>query len=128
MANPNWNLPAKRTRWRSSKLAEQFDKVFAKAAEETLQELGNSVQTAVMFHLEKIQGVSINEILKDPKVFSIALGKIFGTGSKIIEDKIVRIMCKNLGIEYEKSQGTLEQKLSMVQNAASNRRSTVILN
>ena len=107
---------------------EQFNKAFEKAVTKTLLDLGTSVQTAVMFHLERIQGLSTSELLKDPNIFSAALQKIFANGSKILEEKVIQVMCRDLGIEYERTWGSFAQKLTVVQNAASDKRTALVLN
>ncbi len=111
----------------SATLEEQFNKAFEKSVEQTLQSLGTSVYTAVMFHLERAQGVSTKDILKDPKIFSEALQKIFASGAKIIEDKVLQEMSRELGIDYEKTHGTFDQKVSVVHSAAS-KRAAILLN
>ncbi len=107
---------------------EQFGKAFEKAVSKALQEMGASVQTAVLYHLERVQGISATELMKNPEIFSDALQKIFATGTSIIEEKILQVMCRDLGVEYEKTQGTFVQKLQLIQRAASSRQTALLLN
>ena len=88
-----------------------------------LSDFGPSVQTSVLYHLARLQGSSsVEETLRDPLRFSRALETIFSKGALIIEDKIIEAMCGNLGLEYEKTNGTFEEKSGIVHDLESNGR------
>ena len=90
----------------------QFLEAFGRATNKTLSDLGPSVRTAVLYHIGKIEGVDNDKILSDPRIFARALEKIFSTGSTIIENKIIEIMCSDLGIESNEGDRSFDQKIS----------------
>jgi hypothetical protein len=95
-----------------------FLQVFDTAATKTLSELGNSVQTAILFHVGKIEGMNSSDVLKDPLKFADALEKIFSSGSSVLEDKILESMCTSLGIPPLNIGGTFDQKIAALYASA----------
>jgi hypothetical protein len=87
---------------------------FELAASRTLSELGEDVRTAILFHISKIEGVKLEDTLKDPLQFAYALEKIFSAGSSILEDKIIETICRELGLARIDVGGTFEQKIAAV--------------
>lgn len=95
-----------------------FLKAFDLAATKTLSELGTSVQTAILYHAGKIEGMNSCDLLKDPLKFADALEKIFSSGSSLLEDKILESMCNSLGIPQLNIGGSFDQKIAAVYAAA----------
>jgi len=97
----------------------RINAAFQGAALKILSEFGPSVRSSVLYHLAKIQGTSsVEETLTDPIQFSVALEAIFSQGALIIEEKIIEAMCATLGVEYEKTKGTFDEKLSRIYDLA----------
>ena len=101
----------------------QFLKVFDEAAMKTLGDLGESVQTAVLYHIGKIEGMSPSAVLKNPLRFAEALQKIFLSGSSVLEDKIIESMCISLGISPLNIRGTFEQRIAALYTLAFSKKS-----
>jgi hypothetical protein len=95
-----------------------FLEVFDSAATKTLSELGSSVQTAILFHAGKIEGIDSSDVLKDPLKFGDAIEKIFSSGSSVLEDRIIDSMCTSLGIPPLNIGGTFEQKIAALYASA----------
>jgi hypothetical protein len=95
-----------------------FLKAFDLAATKTLSELGDSVQTAILYHAGKIEGMKSSEVLKDPLKFADALEKIFSSGSLVLENKILDSMCNSLGIPPLNIAGSFDQKIAAVYESA----------
>lgn len=91
-----------------------FLHAFEVAASKTLSELGEDVRTAILFHVSKIEGVKLEDSLKDPLQFAVGLEKIFSAGSTILEDKIIESMCSALGLERLDIGGAFDQKIAAV--------------
>ena len=105
----------------------QFLEAFERATNKTLADLGPSVRTAVLYHIAKIEGVDNDKILSDPRIFARALEKIFSTGSTIIENKIIEIMCSELGIESNEGDGSFDQKISSMYGEVFQRKNRIVL-
>jgi hypothetical protein len=101
----------------------QFLKAFDMAATRTLTELGESVQTAVLYHIGKIEGMSSSEVLQHPLKFAEALEKIFLSGSFVLEDKIIETMRSELRIRSLSIGGTFEQKIAALYASALSKKS-----
>jgi hypothetical protein len=92
-----------------------FLKVFREAAMRSLLELGESIRIAILFHMERTAGAKNEEILKDPSRFGRTLERMFGAGAKVIEDKIILEVCKELELDCSRfSAGDFEQRISSV--------------
>lgn len=87
-------------------------RVFPHAALTALAALGPSIPEAVLFHLEKILGVPPEKVFEDPLKFASALETLFSSGSTLIEDKIIHIMCEELHVKFQDTRGTFEEKLT----------------
>ena len=91
-----------------------FLEAFKIAATKTLSELGDDVKVAILYHAGKIQGVQPQEALDDPIRFAVALEEIFSEGSSLLEDKMIELMCNNLGIPQINIGGAFDQKIAAV--------------
>ncbi|HZW57338.1 MAG TPA: hypothetical protein VFF30_13700 [Nitrososphaerales archaeon] len=91
--------------------------VFSNAALKTLLEFGPSVRTAVLYHMEKMQRLLVEEILHDPVRFSKLLEMIFSAGATIIENKIIESMCVELSLDSDLvGRGSFEERLAKIRN------------
>ena len=89
---------------------------FSNAALKALLEFGPSVRTAVLYHMEQMQGQPADEILHDPICFVNSLKAIFASGAKIIEEKIVKSMCAELKVECPGAgDDTFEERYARIQ-------------
>jgi len=106
----------------------KIESALKKAAIKILSGFGPSVQTSVFFHLKRIEGVdSDEEALNDPLRFSAALEAIFSKGAVLIEDKIISAMCDYLGLEYEVTKGSFEEKIARIYELESGMESPFLL-
>lgn len=55
---------------------------------------------AILYHLEKKHALTLDEIFQRPKELADALEQVFGTGSRIVEDLILRNLYQDLGLVY----------------------------
>lgn len=95
-----------------------FLKAFEMVTKKTLSDLGESVQTAVLYHIKKIEGLDSTELFKDPLRFVKALRQIFSTGSSVIEDKIIESMCSLFGIPYPDIAESFDRKIASIYASA----------
>ncbi len=69
------------------------------AIDRALSVLGENGKRALYFHLENSFGVRRSEIPDKPEIFSQALRTIFGPGSAILEQSIVRELSESEGLQ-----------------------------
>lgn len=65
--------------------ANDFDEILLEAIDEAFCCLGETVKTAIYFHLEKDFGITRNEIPDRLEDFSSSLEKQFGIGARLLE-------------------------------------------
>jgi len=78
-----------------------FEKTLFQAASEGMNFIGNSVPPAIIPYLEKNGSVAPNGVINNFEAFDRDLKKIFGFGAKIIEKKILEILCAKLQISHK---------------------------
>ena len=106
----------------------KIDEALQRTAMKVLSDFGPSVQTAILYHLRRLEGASSDEqALSDPIRFSKALETIFSEGASIIEDNIIEAMCKTIGVDYEKTKGSFEEKIARIHDLDSNARNPRLL-
>jgi len=93
----------KRTRFISFRW-EEFDEILLIAVDESISLLGETVKETLLFLLKKQFGIELKDISKKPKEFIYAFRAVLGSsGSKAIEDLILKSLYAKLGYTYEKS-------------------------
>ena len=78
-----------------------FEKILFQAAYEGMNVIGNSVPSAIIPYLEKTGSIESSGVIANFEAFDKDLKKIFGFGAKIIEKKILEILCAKLQIPLE---------------------------
>ncbi len=78
-----------------------FELILLEAVDDGLAVLGESVKLAIYFHVEKEYSVEREEIPQKIRDFSCAIRKIFGPGSRVIENIILQKLCEKLNQNYE---------------------------
>ncbi|MHB1907500.1 MAG: hypothetical protein ACYCQJ_01360 [Nitrososphaerales archaeon] len=101
-----------------------FLQVFDRAATKTLSDLGESAQVAILFHMQKILGAQVADLMNDPLKFAKALEQMFSIGSTVLEDKIIASMCIDIGVPPIDSPGSFDQKITLVYRSFLNRKKT----
>jgi len=74
------------------------------AIDETLQLLGKQACIMVYEYLEKNSGLKKEQIPARPGAFLMGLSNLFGTGSKHLEQSIVKRLYQKLGISVESTE------------------------
>ena len=96
---------------------------FQTSALKVISEFGSSAKTSVFYHIGKMLGTStVEDALCDPIQFSAALESIFSQGALVIEEKIIEGMCLSLGINYERTKGTFDEKLASIYELEQNKK------
>jgi len=87
-----------------------FEELLREAIDEGLSLLGESAKQVVYFHLEKTFKMNRLDIPYRIEEFIDAIGRIFGTGAKILEIQIMKCLFKKAGctIKYHPEQNDLE--------------------
>ena len=75
-----------------------FCKLLPEAIDEALYSLGESVRTAIYFHLENAFGIRRHEIPYRIDDFSDALEKIFGLGARSLEIMFMKHLRNRIGL------------------------------
>jgi hypothetical protein len=78
----------------------KFEEVLVEAVDEGLLMLGESGREIVYYQLQNSYGVEKEGIPNNLEVFTECLKKIFGSGSMSIEQSIIKILYRKIGIEY----------------------------
>jgi len=78
-----------------------FEKILFQAAYEGMNVIGNSVPSAIIPYLEKTGSIESSGVIANFEAFDKDLKKIFGFGAKIIEKKILEILCSKLQISQK---------------------------
>lgn len=71
-------------------IQESFDDKILECVENGLAQIGESSAKAILWHIEKDNHLSPQEIASNPKRFMASLEKILGPGATIVEKMIVR--------------------------------------
>lgn len=97
---------------------ERFEKVLLKCIDRALLILGESPRKAIYFHLEKRERVKREEIPEKLDEFIEGLRAIFGSGSFLIEKRIVEELFKEFEIPYPHRENShdLVESLNYVAN------------
>jgi len=74
-----------------------FEELLREAIDEGLSLLGESAKQVVYFHLEKTFKMNRLDIPYRIEEFIDAIGRIFGTGAKILEIQIMKCLFKKVG-------------------------------
>ena len=85
-----------------------FDKLLVQVTEGTIRYCLGDVNTTIILNYLKEHNYTINEIPTRPEIFSEELRNIMGFGRRqilgaaaILEETILEIFCKKLGINFE---------------------------
>lgn len=70
-----------------------------------LNELGSSVSSAILYHLQRQLSVTEGELFEDPNRFASSLESVFGSGAYVLEKKIIDSMCSELKIKLDRNSG-----------------------
>jgi len=82
--------------------AETFEAILLEVVDQSsLMLLGKSGRAATYFHIESIFHLPKQEIPQRLEDFSKAVRKIFGVGGQLIEQQILKELCKRLGVNYQ---------------------------
>lgn len=79
----------------------QFKNILFEAVRDGLSSIGTSIPTAVLPYFERQGSIGPGGIIDDPEAFHESLKEIFGFGSKLIENRILELLCAKLGISVE---------------------------
>lgn len=104
-----------------------FLQVFDRAAIKTLSDLGESAQVSILFHMQKILGAQVRDLMNDPLKFAKALEQMFSIGSTVLEDKIIASMCYDIGVPLVDSSGSFDQKIILVYSSFLDRKKRTLL-
>jgi len=74
-----------------------FEKLLLEALDETLSSLGDSSKEAIYFHLEKTFSINKQDIPYKIEEFANAIEKIFGSGARLLEIKIMKRLYEKVG-------------------------------
>jgi PAS domain S-box-containing protein len=78
-----------------------FNKLFLTALDETLTSLGESAKIAIYFHIEKQFNLKKQNIPNSITEFLMALDKLFGAGSKPIQNMIICTLKKKANFDFQ---------------------------
>jgi len=93
-----------RARVGASRIGEwdEFDGVFLYAVEDGLRSVLGGTATEILFlHLERDYGLKRGELHLNVEGFSAALTRLVGSGARLLERQIIKIMCSKLQLEYD---------------------------
>ena len=97
-----------------------FDQILLEAVDEALLNLGESVKTALYFHLEELFKIKKQEIPQRINDFSNALEQIFGLGASHIRILImkslhskIRIVCEQITHEWVIPEITFQEYVNL---------------
>ena len=79
----------------------KFNRLLAKAVDESLSFLGESAKYSIYFHLEYSFGLRKEEIPKRPEVFAEKLESLFKDGSIYIKRLILKRLYESVGLELK---------------------------
>jgi hypothetical protein len=96
--------------------AHDFNNLLLNAVDEALSSLGESLKTAIYFHLENTFHIKRQEIPKRIEVFTIALEDIFGLGAKLLEVQIMKNLHAKIGGKNERIEILAEPELLTFSN------------
>jgi ribosomal protein L23 len=80
---------------------EKFDKILLEAVDEAFAVLGESVKTAIYFHLEHKFFIAKQEIPHRIDDFSDALERIFNVGARNLEILVMKKLNERISCSYE---------------------------
>lgn len=95
MREHNNSARAKMVKQNSEK---DFEQILFEAIDETLSNLGESVKTAIYFHLEALFKIKKQEIPYRLGDFSDALERIFGLGTRYLEISFMKNLHSKIGL------------------------------
>ncbi|MBS7646253.1 MAG: hypothetical protein QXK93_00160 [Candidatus Bathyarchaeia archaeon] len=78
----------------------EFERALIEAVDEGLLMLGESGREVVYFRLRHSYAINKENIPSHPEIFIECIRKIFGSGAKVIEKNIAKILYRKLGLEY----------------------------
>ncbi|MEM3551660.1 MAG: hypothetical protein QXV01_11290 [Candidatus Bathyarchaeia archaeon] len=82
----------------------EFNTVLIDVVDEALQTiLGESGKEVVYYYLKNSYTLRKEDIPENPELFTEFLNKLFGAGTKIIENTILKNLCLKLGIKYNEA-------------------------
>jgi len=79
----------------------KFNRLLAKAVDESLSFLGESAKYSIYFHLEYSFGLRREEIPKRPEIFAEKLESLLKDGSIYIERLILKRLYESVGLELK---------------------------
>ena len=84
---------------------EKFRKELLDVVDESMTEVfGEDATKLIYTFLEKEHHLRKEEIPRKPKEFSVALGKMLGSGAQVIERKILEKTCSKFGLKYRQKE------------------------
>lgn len=100
-----------------SEMPRSFEELFREAVDEGLQALGESVKQVTYYYLEHDHGLDQRRIPDDPEGFQQALQGLYSTGSKVIEDLIVKKLFGKVGADAEQEkEKTFVEKIEVARS------------
>jgi hypothetical protein len=87
-----------------------FDKILLEAIDEAFFLLGESLKAEIYYYLEKTYNIKKQDIPNKIEKFTETIEKLLGSGAKIVEVRIMKILYKKAGCEltHYKQQKDLE--------------------
>ncbi len=83
-----------------------FEELLLEAIDEELSLLGESSKVAIYFHLEKTFKIERREIPYRIEEFTDAIERMFGTGAKLVEIRIMKSLFKKVGCTFKSYQSS----------------------
>ena len=81
-----------------------FEELLLEAIDEGLSALAESAKAAIYFHLEKTFKIKRQEIPCRIEEFSDAIERMFGTGAKLVEIRIMKSLFTKVGCTFKSYQ------------------------
>lgn len=75
-----------------------FNRLISDSIKEGLERLGHNMAHTILYHIEKTERISRQEVIHNIDLFARGLQRIFNEGAKIIEGLIIEKLNENLGL------------------------------
>ncbi len=82
----------------------EFEDALLNALYETINEMGTSTKLAFLYYLER-KGVKLEDAIRRPEAFEMAVKEIYGPASEILFSLIFRKLSRKLGVSASSSTG-----------------------
>ena len=84
---------------------EEFDGLLMLAINEGLRSFaGELAAKAIYYHLERVMGAEIDQLIRSPEKFAEGLEKMFGYGAKILETIILEKLYEKLNLNFKEKE------------------------